>query len=72
MEAWVAEKLSEDSAILKERRKGREERALALGQSFPGAEEGKGGGRGGGGGGGGGGRGNKKKNGGAEAGAGQA
>jgi len=31
LEKWVAEKLAEESAVLKERRKGREERALARG-----------------------------------------
>ena len=31
LESWVAEKLKEESAILKERRKGREERLLERG-----------------------------------------
>ena len=31
LERWVATKLAEESAVLKERRKGREERALARG-----------------------------------------
>ena len=34
LEAYVAEKMKEDAAILKERRKGREERAL-LAESSP-------------------------------------
>ena len=35
LESWIAERLREESAVLKERRKGREERQLARGVDVP-------------------------------------
>lgn len=48
LEAWVAEKLAQESAVIKERRKGREERLLALGLQPPGGGSSSGAGGGGG------------------------
>lgn len=42
LEAWVAQKLAEESVVMKERRKGREERLLALGMQPPGGGSGSG------------------------------